>query len=87
MPADFKVPKTWVKICATKKVNRFRPPEVAAAVAEKERSAERLQVCCCLRSCMASIENRCACVWLAKNKLARHPNALRVESGWGAVVS
>ena len=41
---DFKVPSAWRKICATKKVNRFRPPEVTAAAAEQERAAERLQV-------------------------------------------
>jgi hypothetical protein len=45
MPVAFRVPSTWVKICATKKMNRFRPPEVAAAVATLDRAQERLQVC------------------------------------------
>ena len=44
LPVDFKVPETWAKICATKKANRFRPAEVADAMAEKEQAAERLQV-------------------------------------------
>jgi hypothetical protein len=44
LPTDFKVPATWVKVCSTKKVHRWRPPEVSEAVREKERAAERLHV-------------------------------------------
>lgn len=45
LPTDLKAPASWVRICATKKVNRFRPPEVATAMAERDQASERLQVC------------------------------------------
>ena len=36
----------WEKISSTKKVNRFRPPEVTEAVRQLEMAKERLQAAC-----------------------------------------
>jgi hypothetical protein len=44
LAVDIKPPKDWHKVCSTKKVHRWRPPEVASAVAEREQASERLQV-------------------------------------------
>lgn len=44
LPTDLKAPATWERICGTKKVNRYRPPEVAAAMAERDQASEKLQV-------------------------------------------
>lgn len=44
LAVDIKPPKDWHKVCSTKKVHRWRPPQVTAAVAEREQASERLQV-------------------------------------------
>lgn len=46
LAVDIKPPKDWHKVCSTKKVHRWRPPVVTAAVAERARACERLQVPC-----------------------------------------
>ncbi|KAK9810008.1 hypothetical protein WJX72_003290 [[Myrmecia] bisecta] len=40
------VPKDWQKICSTKKVHRYHPPEVKAALSALELAKERLQAAC-----------------------------------------
>ncbi|KAK9916549.1 hypothetical protein WJX75_003960 [Coccomyxa subellipsoidea] len=45
VPADRKdIPREWEKISGTKKVNRFRPPEVRSAMTALELARERLQL-------------------------------------------
>ncbi|CAL8467013.1 g6549 [Coccomyxa elongata] len=45
VPAERKdVPREWEKVSGTKKVNRYRPPEVRAALTELELARERLQL-------------------------------------------
>ena len=44
LAVDIKPPKDWHKVCSTKKVHRWRPPQVTTAVSEREQASERLQV-------------------------------------------
>jgi hypothetical protein len=44
LPTNFKAPSSWAMVSATKRCNRFRPPEVVRAVAAKDCAQERLEV-------------------------------------------
>ena len=49
LPVDAKAPAGWVKICSTKKANRFLPPAVKDGIARLEQAQERR-----IKSCKVS---------------------------------
>ncbi|XP_050222033.1 DNA mismatch repair protein MSH3 isoform X2 [Mercurialis annua] len=46
LPADVKVPLSWVKVNSTKKMIRYHPPEVLAALDQSKLANEELMVVC-----------------------------------------